>query len=455
MKRPNSHWLEAARSAAERLKPALFTARRITSGAARLCRSAVARLKAVRLRPARLTFGCSKSGAARLVRSAYAGLKNFRFEPSRMMPVRLSPIGIDVGTRVIKAAQLARVGGAWRLHAEAILPRNWDAEPARRDDAKTNQTTPKVPAAARWAVDDATVTRLLDVLERRGFSGRRVVLSSPPAVLQSDLLDLPPRSSGAPLEQIARSEMARSSSLQGTPFEMECWDLPAAARANSGTSVLAVAVRHADAEALIDPFERQGADVVALDSASWALARALGRSAAEPGCIVAVADLGFSGASLVLLGEASVLYQRHLPEAGVASLYRTVMDRYDASEEVARRLLTEAPASDDSARATWIAQLVANYIEHLIDELQVSFAFSSHRYPELPLKRLLLTGGGASLWRLAETLRAGLSVEVAVPGARELVEVPERLSACAASPALSTAIGLAAYGQALGAGGTR
>jgi Tfp pilus assembly PilM family ATPase len=294
--------------------------------------------------------------------------------------------------------------------------------------------------------DELTVARLLEVLDRRGFFGSRMVLSVPPGKLESDLLELPPRASGAPIEQIARGEMARTSSLAGSPFEMACWDLPAPERA-SGTAVLAVAVRHADADGVIDPFEKCGANVIALDTAAWALARSMAPCAGESGSLTAVVDLGFTGSNLVLLGEGRVLYQRHLREAGVGSMHRQVAERFEAPEDAACFLLTDPTAVEDAARTGWIRKLIGAYVEHLIDELQVSFAFASHRYPNLPLKKLLLTGGGAALSGLADSVRARLSVDVLVPRASELVGIPAHLSGCSESIILSTAIGLAMHGR--------
>jgi len=346
--------------------------------------------------------------------------------------IRLTPIGIDVGSRAIKAAQLARVSGGWRLHAEAVLPL-----PAVTFDGATNH----------WGVSDATVARLLEVLDRRGFSGNKVVLSVPPSKLESDLLELPPRASGAPIEEIARGEIARASSLAGAAFEMACWDLPAPERSTDATAVLAVAVRHADAETLIDPFERGGANVVALDTASWALCRSMRPCAGLAGTATAVVDVGFAGSTLVLLGDGRVFYQRHLREAGVGALHRTVAERFEGPEDAARLLLTDPSAPGDPARLAWIRKLISGYVEHLIDELQVSFAFAAHRYPAFPLKKLLLTGGGAALAGAADSIRSRLPVEVAVPRAAEQVDVPQELCGCADSIVHATAIGLAMHGR--------
>jgi Tfp pilus assembly PilM family ATPase len=334
---------------------------------------------------------------------------------------------------MIKAAQLARVRGRWQLRAAASLPRGGD--PGFDGDR---------------ALDVATVARLADVLDRRGFDGRRVVLCVPPAKMESDMLDLPPRASGAPLEQIARSEMGRVAALQNLAFESACWDLPAPARASAATSVLAVAVRHSDADALVEPFDVQGLDVLALDTASWALARATSPCAGPPDQITAVVDLGFSGAVLALVSDGLVVYHRYLTEAGVGPLHHALIERFDAPEDAARSLLIDPSPQVEPAAAAWIAKLIANYVDQLIEELQVSFAFAAHRYPALPLRKLLLTGGGAALAGLADGAHARLSVDVAVPCAKDLVDVPPGLCACETTTGLATAIGLALHGQGQG-----
>src|SRR5262245_41350251 len=99
-----------------------------------------------------------------------------------------TPIGIDLGGYSMKAVQLDRSRGGWRVHAAVIL-----ALPA-----------PNHP------LDANTVRMLRDTLHRQGFASDRVVLAAPAAQLEVDVLEIPPRTSGAPVEQIARLELARS-----------------------------------------------------------------------------------------------------------------------------------------------------------------------------------------------------------------------------------------------------
>src|SRR5688572_30026381 len=101
-----------------------------------------------------------------------------------MLPfsTKYTPIGLDIGSCSIKAVQLQRVREDWRVAAVTSLPR------------------PQINAP----LDRIAVRRIADVLYRQGFHGQSVVLAAPSDKLAADILELPPRTSGVPLEQIAR-----------------------------------------------------------------------------------------------------------------------------------------------------------------------------------------------------------------------------------------------------------
>jgi Tfp pilus assembly PilM family ATPase len=213
----------------------------------------------------------------------------------RNLAGRRSPIGIDVGARAVKAVQLRAVAGhRWAVAAWACIPR------ALADNAVNG--APQA-ASVTAPLSAAEVRRLHDVLDRQGFRGRDVVLAVPSSRLMSASLDLPPRSSGAPVDSIARAEFARAHKLPLDPpnFEFEHWELPAPARAGRTAQALAVGCTHADADAVIQPFEDDGLDVLAFDAEAWALARACAPLAAPPGRITALLDLGWNGCRLVVV----------------------------------------------------------------------------------------------------------------------------------------------------------
>src|SRR3982750_4073140 len=191
-------------------------------------------------------------------------------------------------------------------------------------------------------MDLATTTRLREILERHGFTGDRVVLAAPAAHLQQEVLELPPRDSGAPLDQIAAAEIARTGKMEPGSFEMASWDLPAPPRANAGTSVMALAMRHTDAVAVLDPFEHAGFDVIGIDSQACALARLL--AAPTSTGLSVVVDLGWNTGLIAFVHQGSVLFQRNLMEVNLVSLYRAVMSQFDVTEEVADHVLIGALA---------------------------------------------------------------------------------------------------------------
>lgn len=154
-----------------------------------------------------------------------------------------SPIGLDIGGRYVKAAQLSRSPDGWRIEATACFPR----------------------VTSEAELDRRQVQQIHDVLSRQGFRGRSVVLAVPAGTLLTAILELPPRRSGALLEQIARAELARMYKCDAQSIEISCWDLPVPSSADGSTAVMATSCRHADARELLKAFEDTGLGVKALD----------------------------------------------------------------------------------------------------------------------------------------------------------------------------------------------
>ena len=202
-------------------------------------------------------------------------------------------IGIDVGARYIKAAQLAGAEGDRRIAAAGCFAR---AEPSA-------------------PLDQGEVSRLRNMLAQSNFKGDSIVLAVPQEDLLTGIMELPPRESGAPIEQLTRSELARIHNCQPQSFEMSCWDLPAPARATSSTFVMAAACKHSIADNLIDLFENEGFDVHALDMPAAAMARACQPLLGDENGISAVLDIGWNSARLALLHRGVVLYERTSPLA--------------------------------------------------------------------------------------------------------------------------------------------
>lgn len=370
-----------------------------------------------------------------------------------------SAIGVDVGARTVKAVQLGRQRwgtGGWRITAAAEMSRDETAQPVQPLHQPSH---PPRPAHVLTANE---VQRLMGTLERQGFSGSDVVLAMPNDRVFSSMLELPPRSSQAPIEQIARMEVARAHRFPPDSFEMGCWDLPAAARATKQTPVLTVACTHADAEAVIDPLENEGLNVTALDVRAAALARACAPLlVADAGGIIGIVDLGWTGATLALMHQGVAIYGRTLGDCGISKLYHTLATRLGLEIEVIDYLLADSGLTREGGgaaagaghvapsikgkNATDAAGLIAAHFEAAVHELEVSLSYAQHQYPDTPLSRLLVVGGGGCIRGVTGHLRTTLGIEARAVAPADVAESTGSVSEKCASPALTGALGLAQF----------
>lgn len=309
-----------------------------------------------------------------------------------MIGARTTPIGLDIGARRIKAAQwtLSRAGP--RLSAAACIDR----------------ASPGAPLTAEEAAS------VRGVLERQGFAGRRVVASAPATRVLTSVLELPPRSSGAPLEQIARSELARANGVAPGGLEMAFWELPPGTRAVEGTHVFAVALRHADADSMLDALEAAGLEAEAIDMGLLGLSR-LAMRQSEPGrhAVTGLLDLGASGATIAVLHGGTLVYQRTLTDLGLERLHARLAESMSIEPEVAAYIvsrigLTSELADEqrgwellDDARAA-----IGDYADSVGAEVKASLSYANRRYASTETEGVLLAGGGAVIPGISPRIEA-------------------------------------------------
>ncbi len=340
-----------------------------------------------------------------------------------------TPIGVDVAGRALRAVQLTRSEATWRVAGAASVRR---AHP----DAE--------------AIDAGEAARFRDVLRRQGFTGSEVVLAVPSAKLLTGVLELPPRTSGAPVEEIARAELARMHDRAPGSFEMSCWDLPAPARAKKGTPVMVAACGHGDADAYLDVFEQGGFRVVALDAEVCALARAFRPVLGGGTGIAAGLELGWGSVLLVLLYGGVVVYQRVLAESGVGRLHEALTEQLGLDGEVADYALEGVGLGRTQRSADWqvradVQAKIAAHFSRIVDELRISLSYAVHQYPDAAVDRMLVVGEGAMIPGLADYLRPIVSAEVRTVGLSDLADCPPELPVQPGAAEMVKALGLARF----------
>jgi Tfp pilus assembly PilM family ATPase len=336
---------------------------------------------------------------------------------------------LDVGAGRVKAVQLRRRRAGWRLEAAAAFAR-------RRGGGR-----PRAEELAGWQA----------VLRRQGFAGRRCVLAVPDDALRCGILDVPPRSAGAPVGQIARMELCRMHGVRPEQMELSYWALPApAGRSKEASQIMAVGCAHQAANALLDDVEQAGLAVVALDARMCAAARACAPLLASAPSATAVLDLGAEAADLLILCGQVVVYQRTVRDCGVRPLLERLCERLSLDAEAVACLLTEPAASDADGGAAAalpaeVARAVRRYAGRLAAELAEPFAYAAREYAAAGMKRLLLVGGGARLGALPDALREQVGIDTTVVAPSDLFECPRALVGKAADASLTLAAGLAMF----------
>lgn len=296
---------------------------------------------------------------------------------------RAAPIiGLDLGSARLKAFQPAPRG--------ATGP---DAAPASLELPRLRVGGPPDSEEAR---------RLAEVMQRRGFVGRRCVIAAPASVTRVTPLELPPAASGAPLAALARAELTRLTGADpgGGGIELAYWPVPRAPSGPSDGPVLAVGLPTEQAEAWLSPLDEAGLEVVAIDAAPLAIGRALHPRAGPSGDgprLWVCADIGHEALGIVAFHGAIPFYARRLPELGLGALLASWSGRVGVGVAWLPRLLCRGALPE-------LTPCLQAFARDLRAECEVTARFAAGHYPGVPLDPWRWVGGGA---RVLEGALAG------------------------------------------------
>lgn len=300
-----------------------------------------------------------------------------------------TPIGVDLAGRMVRAMQCAvRRGAPPRVMACVQAPRPGHA------------VRSLAPSA-----DDADL--IAGLIERGGFEGSTVILGIPRDFTMCVALELPPRSSGAPLEQIARLELARANRLEPEAFEMALWEVPPPLRAGDGTHAIAVGLPPANVEPLLDALEAHGLEVLALDCRATALHRAAFPLLASDG-LTCLIDASWEGLTVIVSLKQTIVVERFVEAAAWANVCGNMERRAGLAAEALAGTLARA-ASGEEALPPRVRSLLTEYVDAVVPEVSRSVSYAAHRYPEVQLRRVLVSGDGAVSPGIFERLSTSLS----------------------------------------------
>jgi type IV pilus assembly protein PilM len=300
---------------------------------------------------------------------------------------KCSPIGLDIGACSVKAVQAQRPG---RGSAPVACVRF----------ARINKGKP---------IDTAELANIAAVLRRKGFSGHDIVIVAPADKLKTGPLELPAKGPNVPMDLLARAEFSRLHKADLESSEFAYWETPTAIRAGKTTSLMAVAYPHTDAEQQIALYESAGLYVAAIDTHGSSLVRACEQQLDE-GKASAILEIGWGGAVLVLVRNRVVAYERRIADLALSKIHEDLEEEMELSFEEAIEALFDA----SDRRLPAVTEILSDYFNQLAEQLTKTFSYMRHQYPEAPVERVILAGGGAELPHVATQLEAICGIETRV-----------------------------------------
>ncbi len=331
-----------------------------------------------------------------------------------------SPIGLDVGSKTIKAAQVRAPGVAVQLAAATEFARTG---------------TGVYP-------DAEEIARIERVLFRQGFTGHAVVLGVPRSAAMFEEIERPPKADGVPVDQIVAAEIARVRKLDPSSIEQAWWEMPSSGRRSSGGTAMALATERSPLVEVVERFEEVGIEVVGAEPVLTALctavaARGLG---AEP--FTVIADVGWASTTLGVMYQGVLVYQRECESCGLSGVVARASTTGRMDPGSAEMLVRDATLRGVSGHAS-VRRAIDELAGTLVTEIQASLGYASHRYRKDAAGAVLLCGGGASLSVVVDRVNTIGGIETTPLVADRLVTNASDAVSTAPGPTLAAACALA------------
>jgi type IV pilus assembly protein PilM len=381
-------------------------------------------------------------------------------------------VGLDIGTRYVKALQLSDNGGKYSITAFGIA----EVQP------------PRTQADA-----------ILELFDSRKFKTKRVVASVSGRSVYVRYVNMP-QMNDEEIVNAAKYELGKY-----IPVEVDevVHDVQKLGNIEAGGTqsepemrVLLVAARRSFIDEQVSAIEAAGLQPVILDVDAFALGNSfelgalINPQSVVPGRLIALADIGASKTSVHIMDDTSPFFTREIYKGGDdftgAIAARTGLESHDAEalkrdvsaarsgpeaivvleEGDAKKFAPEpepeseggalpivvvdsaesARLQDDSGDAPRLVESVAGVLDDLCHDIQISIDYFENQHDK-KVHEVLLTGGGASMSGIVETLEHLLQRPARVwdPVQHIPLDMPEdqQNQLRSASPQTAIALGLA------------
>jgi Tfp pilus assembly PilM family ATPase len=301
-------------------------------------------------------------------------------------------IGVDIGTRSIKLAQVEQAATGLRLSDSRVIP--------RRVPAKGDDTDASCPVRSEQEIRSALSLG-------RGFSGRAAACALSMRWCQAKSLTVP---AGSKAEQrsIVAKELRNRHADGSDEQEFDFWHTGAAETDSEiqSENVIAMTIPHRWAVQIADDVRHSGLICHALDGLPLALARAVWMSSASGDDQASVAvDWGFSEATFCTVTGGQPTFVRRLRACGFGSVLQAICRAFDVSLDEAELLVNGSGLPGDepgqSAKEQFqevLFEVAADPLSTMVEELGRTLGFLKRSDSAAVPGRMWLFGAGA-LWK--------------------------------------------------------
>ncbi len=313
--------------------------------------------------------------------------------------------GLDIGTTAVRVVQLRGNGALKTLVRYAYVP--VDSKLVLSDAKSDQQRLAQV---------------IKDLVTQANLTTRNVAVGIPSQRVFTGVVDfdrLPPN-------ELSKAIRYQADSLIPTPLEKSKIDwavIGDSPKDRTKVEVLLSSVENNFVEQRLDLLESIGLEVIAFEPDNLALTRAL--IAQDSMQAQMVLDIGSKNTDLVVTMNGAPRLTRSIP-TGAEAIVRAAAQNLNIDDKQARQFVFKFGMGRDKLEGR-IYDAIISTIDLLTGEIDKSIKFFQSRYVEVPVGRIIVTGGASALPEFPLYLANKFGVEVEIGNAwRNVSFSPER-----------------------------
>ncbi|MCC6286155.1 MAG: hypothetical protein IT439_12790 [Phycisphaerales bacterium] len=228
-------------------------------------------------------------------------------------------------------------------------------------------------------LDDAGLRRVCGMLERGGMRGRRVRVALAEGATITNLMELPSRASGAPVDDLAARELGRIMRGQKGELIARALEVPQPARRGALEWYLAAGVASAEAERIAEALARIGLRVEHVEPRAIALGRAFAGVLARRGVCAGI-EVGAAQSRFVAVVDGVLAYERAIAIGWLSDPAEVLVKAGRISRQAAEAQVRGALRSRPDARTPEVRGALERASADLAREFAASAGFVLERY---------------------------------------------------------------------------